>query len=149
MPEFYYLLLRESLLDRDCYYQHFTVMETQVVGSRTEFREQHLSGLIGNLWPSHRTLLLAFIASLASSPSVYLHRPMLSYWTDLRQMALPFPLKYTLCFWFPFFFFLVIHLYNLFPHSLNNFFLPWYTFLDTQTVWLSLSPFPLPLVLLY
>lgn len=85
MLEFYYLLLRKSLWDRDCCYQHFTVVETHVLGSRTVFREQDLSGLIGNLWPSHRALLLAFIASLASSPLVYLHRPMLSYWTDLRQ----------------------------------------------------------------
>lgn len=49
MLEFYYLLFRESLRDRGCYYQHFTAVETQVVGSRTELREQDLSGLIGNL----------------------------------------------------------------------------------------------------
>lgn len=59
------------------------VWKPTVVSSRTGFRRLDLSGLLGNLWPSHSAFFLAFIDSSASSPSVYLRLPMPFYWKVL------------------------------------------------------------------
>lgn len=75
------------------------VWKPTVVSSRTGFRRLDLSGLLGNLWPSHSAFFLAFIDSSASSPSVYLRLPMPFYWKVLlRANGSPHFHWNTLCF---------------------------------------------------
>ena len=60
---------------------------------------------------SHNTFVFLFIDWLASSPSViYISQFFPTGKIYFSQMALSFPLKYTLCFWLPSFSSLVIHL---------------------------------------
>lgn len=75
------------------------------------------------LWEApHNTFVFVFIDLTGSSPSVYLHLPILSYWKIyFSQMALLFPLKYTCCHHF------LLWSFTSVPspfHSPNNFFLP-------------------------
>lgn len=125
------------------------VWKPTVVSSRTGFRRLDLSGLLGNLWPSHSAFFLAFIDSSASSPSVYLRLPMPFYWKVLLWAnGSPHFHWNTLCFSG------CHHLplsFTFVPSFLLTQFLLAFGTLSwaRSPVWLSLIPRPIALVLLY
>ena len=98
---------------------------------------------------SHNTFVFVFIAWLASSPSVYLPLPILSYWKDLFQpngSLISTEIHFVAIIFFSGHSPLCLLLF----HSPNNFFLPlnilsWVI----QLCWLSLTRRPIALVLLY